>query len=227
MREIRSFSLALILVILTAVVADAQRDPQITITVNNGVFTIAAVVGTEAERAQLLSILERNLVNKVSPESVKVSDQVTILPGGWQFAFETDLKRIGSWKNGVYRWGRDDSKLKNAFAKYLGSVQVSEIGKPGKTKLIDPTKKLTLVELMATWAGPARVEQVEFQELYKKYADIGLDVVAVTVDEADTLIRLKDFSDQYGSTFRFAIPPDDFTAKAVQFTQFPGIPVCL
>lgn len=229
MREIRSFSLAVSILILATFTANAQsafqKEPVIEITAKNGLFYIEAGVRTEAERDQLRGLLRENLGEKIVAEKIIAYGPELVSSGGWDIEVAADLKKIKNWKNGIYRWKPDPVKAKAAFEKYLASVEVNEYGKGTKTKLIDPSKKVTIIHLMATWLGPGRLQQPVFQELYEKYGPAGLDVVMVTVEEMDTLELLKKYVDQMKLNFRYAVPPEDFAVKTMKFTQTSAIPI--
>jgi thiol-disulfide isomerase/thioredoxin len=49
--------------------------------------------------------------------------------------------------------------------------------------------KPLIINLWATWCGPCRLEMPQLEELAKKYADRGLTIVGISVDDAPDAIR--------------------------------------
>jgi thiol-disulfide isomerase/thioredoxin len=49
--------------------------------------------------------------------------------------------------------------------------------------------KVVLLNFWATWCGPCRVELPKFEEWQKKYGGDGLQVLAVSMDDADAPVR--------------------------------------
>ena len=62
-------------------------------------------------------------------------------------------------------------------------------------------KDLVLINLWATWCGPCRMEFPFLQDAWQQYAD-RIDVIALSVEETDTIKKLQRFAEQNGLTFR-------------------------
>lgn len=52
-----------------------------------------------------------------------------------------------------------------------------------EVRLSDSAGKLRLIDFWATWCAPCREEIPGFKELYSKYADKGLAIIAISMDE--------------------------------------------
>ncbi|NOY26088.1 MAG: TlpA family protein disulfide reductase [Oligoflexia bacterium] len=64
-----------------------------------------------------------------------------------------------------------------------------------------------LLAFFATWCGPCRKELPEIVELWRQRRDQGLDVLAVSIDQADTAGDLPAFVDALGLPFAVAHAP--------------------
>jgi len=59
---------------------------------------------------------------------------------------------------------------------------------------------VVLVNIWATWCAPCRQEMPSMQKLHEAYADSGLKIVAVSVDQGPA-DALREFQREYGLTF--------------------------
>ena len=58
--------------------------------------------------------------------------------------------------------------------------------------LEDLRGKVVLINFWATWCGPCRMEIPDFNELYKKYNDKGLEILSISIsDSYEQLIKFK------------------------------------
>ncbi len=60
---------------------------------------------------------------------------------------------------------------------------------------------LVLINFWATWCGPCRMEFPFLQDAWQQYAD-RIDVIALSVEETDTVKKLQRFAEQNGLSFR-------------------------
>ena len=63
----------------------------------------------------------------------------------------------------------------------------------GNMKLSEQRGNIVLVNFWASWCGPCREELPAFEELYQEYQDMGVEILAVNVDDeaakADVLLQ--------------------------------------
>jgi cytochrome c biogenesis protein CcmG/thiol:disulfide interchange protein DsbE len=72
---------------------------------------------------------------------------------------------------------------------------------PGKKTLADYRGDVVLINIWATWCAPCRVEMPSIEKLHQAYANKGLKVVAISVDDPGTDPQIRTFVKQYGLTF--------------------------
>src|SRR5829696_3338501 len=73
--------------------------------------------------------------------------------------------------------------------------------KPRDKTLADYRGSVVMINIWATWCAPCRVEMPSIEKLHRAYADRGLRVVAVSVDDPGTAEQIRSFVKQYGLTF--------------------------
>jgi peroxiredoxin len=71
----------------------------------------------------------------------------------------------------------------------------------GAGKLAIASGKVTIVDFWATWCEPCKKSFPKYQELYVKYKAAGLEIAAISVDEAETKKDIGPFIKQYGAKF--------------------------
>jgi peroxiredoxin len=77
------------------------------------------------------------------------------------------------------------------------------------TALVEPRTKtladyrgdVVLLNIWATWCAPCRVEMPSMQKLHESFAERGLRVVAVSVDDPGMEDAIREFAKDYGLTF--------------------------
>ena len=74
-----------------------------------------------------------------------------------------------------------------------------------KLRLSDLKGKTVLVSFWATWCEPCREEMPLLVELYKKYKDRGLEIVAVSSDLPEDRSKVVEFAKQYNLAFPVAL----------------------
>jgi peroxiredoxin len=53
----------------------------------------------------------------------------------------------------------------------------------GNMRLSEQRGNIVLVNFWASWCGPCREELPAFEELYQEYADLGVEILAINVDD--------------------------------------------
>jgi cytochrome c biogenesis protein CcmG/thiol:disulfide interchange protein DsbE len=72
---------------------------------------------------------------------------------------------------------------------------------PRTKTLADYRGDVVLLNIWATWCGPCRVEMPSMQKLHESFADQGLRIVAVSVDDRGMEDAIREFAKDYGLTF--------------------------
>jgi peroxiredoxin len=94
---------------------------------------------------------------------------------------------------------------------------------PVKTRtLVDYRGDVLLLNVWATWCHPCIEEMPTMQAVHDAYADRGLRVVAVSVDDAGTEKLIRDFQAEYGLTFEILHDPDWRIFDAYQMNGVPS-----
>ena len=93
---------------------------------------------------------------------------------------------------------------------------------PVKEKsLADYKGKVVLLNLWATWCEPCRAEMPSMEKLYKEFGPSGLEIVAISVDDAGAEQAIRDFVKEYGLTFEILHDPEAKTRARYQVTGYP------
>jgi thiol-disulfide isomerase/thioredoxin len=80
--------------------------------------------------------------------------------------------------------------------------------------------EVVLLNIWATWCEPCRVEMPSMERLHQAYADSGLKILAVSIDEASPDV-VREFQREYGLTFRIV----QDRSRAIERTyQTTGVP---
>jgi cytochrome c biogenesis protein CcmG/thiol:disulfide interchange protein DsbE len=91
-----------------------------------------------------------------------------------------------------------------------------------RTKTLGDYKgKVVLLNVWATWCEPCRVEMPSIEKLHREFGPQGLAVVAVSVDDAGTEDRIRDFVKELGITFEVLHDPTRATSASYQITGYP------
>jgi thiol-disulfide isomerase/thioredoxin len=91
------------------------------------------------------------------------------------------------------------------------------------------TGKVVIVSITGSWCPNCHDETPFLVDLYKKYRGLGLEVVAVTFEEAAQLkdpVRVRAFAKRYGITYPILLAgePDELNAKVPQFENLNAFP---
>jgi cytochrome c biogenesis protein CcmG/thiol:disulfide interchange protein DsbE len=81
--------------------------------------------------------------------------------------------------------------------------------------------RVVLLNIWATWCGPCREEMPSIQALHDEFADDGLAVVAVSVDDPGMEAAIRDFARSYGLSFEIL---HDATGEIRRVYQTTGVP---
>lgn len=85
-------------------------------------------------------------------------------------------------------------------------------------------KDVVLVNFFATWCAPCMAELPVLQSLHEKYADQGLQIVVISVDDAKSKAKVKPLVREQGLTFpvlldtKSAVTPIYLPKKTVPYT---------
>ena len=88
--------------------------------------------------------------------------------------------------------------------------------------LSDLRGEVALVNVWATWCVPCRKEAPELEALHQTYADSGLHVVGVTVDNRGAESQIREFVDRHGMTYDIWWDPD---GRAIDAFGAAGVPL--
>jgi cytochrome c biogenesis protein CcmG/thiol:disulfide interchange protein DsbE len=75
------------------------------------------------------------------------------------------------------------------------------LAQPRTKTLADYRGEVVLLNIWATWCTPCRVEMPSMQKLHESFAERGLRVVAVSVDDPGMEDAIREFAQEYGLTF--------------------------
>lgn len=139
-----------------------------------------------------LEQIKRKKKNKKRNRLIYRSTILLVLLGAIIFALISNLQA----DNTVYRVGDQ-----------APDFQLQQISKNNETETIqlsDLEGKGVMLNFWATWCKPCEAEMPYMQELYPKYKDKGIEIVAVSLDGTELVVDR--FIDKYNLTF--PIPHD-------------------
>lgn len=84
-------------------------------------------------------------------------------------------------------------------------------------------KNVIVISFWATWCIPCRREMLHLQKLYDQYRGAGLQVLAISIDDASRLSQVKPYVKKYQYTYPVLLDTDSLVIKKFQ-TQ-PEIPL--
>jgi peroxiredoxin len=91
-----------------------------------------------------------------------------------------------------------------------------------KVSLAGQRGHVVLVNLWATWCEPCRFELPEIAALHERYAQKGLRVIGVSVDEARTPAEVRDFVQRRKLPYTFWHDPQNRAAQAFRVELLPA-----
>jgi peroxiredoxin len=96
------------------------------------------------------------------------------------------------------------------------------LGDPAvKRTLADYKGDVVLLNVWATWCGPCEAEMPSMERLHRTYADSGLRIVAVSVDEPGNGDAVREFIARYDLTFEVLHDP---TKHIIDTYRTNGVP---
>ena len=81
--------------------------------------------------------------------------------------------------------------------------------------------KVVLLNFWATWCVPCRKEMPAIEALYQRYKDLGLEVLAISLDKLSTTV-VEAFVKEVGVTYRVALDPSWATARTYGVRGLPA-----
>lgn len=93
--------------------------------------------------------------------------------------------------------------------------------KPRDKTLADYKGKVVILNIWATWCQPCRTEMPSMEKLYKEFGPQGMEIVAVSVDDAGADPAIRDFVKEFGLTFTVLHDSEGETARRYQVTGYP------
>lgn len=80
-------------------------------------------------------------------------------------------------------------------------------------------KKVVLINFWATWCPPCRVEMPQLENLYQRYRDSGLQILAVDVGDEEEAIRT--FLEEKSLSFPVLVDREGLVASLYRVEAFP------
>ncbi|MCF3944860.1 thiol-disulfide oxidoreductase ResA [Oceanobacillus alkalisoli] len=130
-----------------------------------------------------------------------------VLLGAIVFAIVSNLQA----DNTVYRVGDQ--------APDFQLTQINKNNEAETIRLSDLKGKGVMLNFWATWCKPCEAEMPYMQELYPKYKDLGVEIVAVSLDSTELVVDR--FIDKYNLTFPI---PHDSTGEIRDLYKVGPIP---
>jgi peroxiredoxin len=81
--------------------------------------------------------------------------------------------------------------------------------------------KLTVVSFWATWCSPCKKELDAIKELYPEWKKLGVELVAVTIDDAQALNKVKPMVAQKGWTYTILSDQNKDMLRLLNFSSVP------
>lgn len=101
------------------------------------------------------------------------------------------------------------------------AFKAKELGANSYKSLDDYKGKVVLLNVWATWCPPCRAEMPSIEKLYQQYGPRGLNVVAVSVDDAVSEDSIRAYARDLGLTFQILHDPAGKIEQTYQTTGYP------
>ena len=92
---------------------------------------------------------------------------------------------------------------------------------PVKRTLADYAGHVVLLNVWATWCLPCEAEMPSMERLHRSYADSGLRIVAVSIDDPGNEDAVREFIERYDLTFEILHDP---TKRIIDVYRTNGVP---
>jgi peroxiredoxin len=91
----------------------------------------------------------------------------------------------------------------------------------GSRALSELRGRVVFINFWATWCPPCRDEAPSLEKLYRRFRSEGLEVLAVSIDEAGAVEEVSEFREEFGLTFPILLDPERTAYGAYQVTGVP------
>ncbi len=117
--------------------------------------------------------------------------------------------------------------LLGVFASYaqLPSVTLKDInGKTVDTATLQNDGKPFIISFFATWCKPCNRELKAISEVYTDWQDeTGVKVIAVSIDQAQNVAKVKPLVDGYGWEYEVLLDPNSDFKRAMGVNMIPAV----
>ena len=103
--------------------------------------------------------------------------------------------------------------------------EISVVAMSGRGRSVSLKKlrgKVVIVDFWGTFCEPCKKSFPKLQELNAKYSDSGLEIVAISEDEAEDKDKIPGFADAYGAKFTIAWDSRKSAAKLYNLPTMPS-----
>ena len=108
-------------------------------------------------------------------------------------------------------------------AKQLPNITIADLqGKPVNIVEFTKKNKLTVLSFWATWCSPCKRELDAVSELYPDWQEkMGVELVAITIDNARALSQVKPIIEEKGWEYSFLVDSKQELQQALGFQAIP------
>lgn len=116
------------------------------------------------------------------------------------------------------------------FSATMANAQVPSVklktidGKPIDTALLSNDGKPFVIDFFATWCKPCNRELSAISEVYAEWQEeTGMKVIAVSIDKAQNINKVKPLVDQHGWEYEVLLDPNSDFLRALGGTMIPYV----